>query len=481
MNIFQDDISKSYIKMSVKNNENMSQVFSISKETIDTYKGLEDNIIEDINLTSDFINYKYIFRFFNFLNRDTIDLFELFRYEIFHFKIDDICLKDLLDEIESIDNEYVSEGVYNNKLSELSSFNSNLQSIISRLDLPTNQYIKKFALNTIKISFSSIDASYEELDKQVKKNKYKYKYNLPQININILQKKGNEWISIPKPQSFFNEAKLTAIALSVRLAITQIKLKNSPSKLFVLDDLLVSLDMSNRDSFLDILLNDTTLKDYQKIILTHDRAFFEMARQKFNYVEKGDWKYFEMYVDDKGAFETPFILPHRDYFEKAEYFLLKYDYSACANYLRKESERLLKALVCHHIDLSCEETKNLQTLIDKVKTRGSLREKENIVDRVRHLVTFEEFENFINFDTDQLDTNESKRTFGTIRTELKKFNEFSTQEIEGLNETLTMLEEFKSSILNPQSHDDNKVPLYKKELEDTVQLIKKIKDKIENP
>lgn len=67
VNIFQNDISKSSIELFLKNDESDSQSFTISKDKIDSYKGLEDNIIKDVNLTSDFINYKYIFRFFNFL------------------------------------------------------------------------------------------------------------------------------------------------------------------------------------------------------------------------------------------------------------------------------------------------------------------------------------------------------------------------------------------------------------------------------
>ncbi len=292
------------------------------------------------------------------------------------------------------------------------------------------------------------------------------------IEIDFIDKK------IERYHIFLNEARLSSLAISIYFAIIKYlsnRVQGDILKLLVLDDLLISLDMSNRNMLLDIFLNDEVLKEYQKIILTHDKNFFEMAKQKFNYKQKDKWKYFEMYVNNKGEFEKPFIMPQRDYFEKAEYFFLKYDYSACANYLRKEAERLLKSLVCHHIDLSCEETKNLQLLIDRVKNRGSLREKENIVERVRELIKFNEFDNLINLDLTQLPTIESKRTIGTIRTELKRFKEFSDKEIEGLNDTLIMLEEFKSLILNPQSHDDTKVALYKKELEDAIKVIKKLR------
>lgn len=52
-----------------------------------------------------------------------------------------------------------------------------------------------------------------------------------------------------------------------------VNLHDSDLKLLVLDDLLVSLDMSNRMKVVEILLTDAALANYQKIILTHDLGF----------------------------------------------------------------------------------------------------------------------------------------------------------------------------------------------------------------
>jgi len=343
------------------------------------------------------------------------------------------------------------------------SLNSKLKAKINQQvdfinDILKNNFKSKIEIENIALDYLLFDV--ENLDKF-----FPIKYKI----------KTADEVLTNRYSKFFNEAKISSINFAFYISIIKSYAELKELKLLVLDDLLISLDMSNRDIVLGIL--EEYFSDYQIILLTHDKAFFEMAKMKLN---KKEWKQFEMYVDDKGDFEKPFILPHRDYFEKAEYFFLKHDYSACANYLRKEAERLLKALVCHHRDLSCEETKNLQTLIDKVKTKGSLKEKENIVERVRKLIEFEEFEKLIEFDLSQLPTVESKKTIGTIRTELKRFKEFSTQEIEALSETLIMLEEFKSLIFNPQSHDDMKVPLYKKELEEAKKVIEKLRDSVES-
>ena len=47
----------------------------------------------------------------------------------------------------------------------------------------------------------------------------------------------------------------------------------------MLDDLLVSLDMSNRMKVVEILLSET-FANYQKIILTHEFGFFREFRRK---------------------------------------------------------------------------------------------------------------------------------------------------------------------------------------------------------
>ena len=50
---------------------------------------------------------------------------------------------------------------------------------------------------------------------------------------------------------------MTQLALSVRFAASRVNLRDSDLRLLVLDDLLVSLDMSNRMKVVEILLSDT--------------------------------------------------------------------------------------------------------------------------------------------------------------------------------------------------------------------------------
>ena len=63
---------------------------------------------------------------------------------------------------------------------------------------------------------------------------------------------------IDRPQSFLNEAKLTAIALSIRFTILAKRPKKPEIKILALDDLLISLDMSNR---MDVLKMNQQIGD----------------------------------------------------------------------------------------------------------------------------------------------------------------------------------------------------------------------------
>lgn len=229
--------------------------------------------------------------------------------------------------------------------------------------------------------------------------------------------------------------------------------------------------MSNRDIVLEILLK--CFSDYQLIILTHDKPFFEMAKQKFNSKANNQWKYFEMYVDSSNNFEKPLILQHKTYFQKAEYYLIKHDYSVCANYLRKEAERLLKKLVCK--GLTCDEVLSLQEMINKAKSKGYIKNERQIIERVEKLVNNKEF---IKFDKAKISCKQDKTTIGEVQSELKEIKRLfgkTDDKTKDLNEILTMLEQFKSLILNPQSHDDE-IQVYKKELEDTIKIIKQLKE-----
>tara|TARA_R110000824_G_scaffold24090_1_gene85312 strand:- start:6641 stop:8161 length:1521 start_codon:yes stop_codon:yes gene_type:complete len=99
---------------------------------------------------------------------------------------------------------------------------------------------------------------------------------------------------LKQPQFFLNEAKQSALALAIylsaRLACTQTAPDDAP-KLIVLDDLLIGVDQSNRLPVLDLLMK--RFSDWQVVLLTHDRVWFDMARAHLQ--PATDWAYLELH------------------------------------------------------------------------------------------------------------------------------------------------------------------------------------------
>lgn len=155
-------------------------------------------------------------------------------------------------------------------------------------------------------------------------------------------------VEIKHPRSFFNEAKLTCIALAFRLAAVEMRYKgeDAASALFI-DDLLISLDMGRRLQVIDIILK--LRKKHQLIIFTHDRAFYDIISSKIESLKEADnWVQKEIYAQDEvlclDGIPSHFILDKEDYLVRATHYLYSCDLPACANYLRKATEHELKRL-----------------------------------------------------------------------------------------------------------------------------------------
>ena len=155
-------------------------------------------------------------------------------------------------------------------------------------------------------------------------------FDPPRIGFEI--KVGND--SLPRPHTLLNEAKLTQLALSIRFGATFARLDESPIKLLVLDDLLISLDMDNRMKVVEIILG-TTFAGYQKIILTHDSGFFEECRRSIG-GGHADWSFQRF---SKPNAETGITLKEdKSAIEKAEDYLNGQSLDEAAINIRKAAE-----------------------------------------------------------------------------------------------------------------------------------------------
>jgi energy-coupling factor transporter ATP-binding protein EcfA2 len=150
---------------------------------------------------------------------------------------------------------------------------------------------------------------------------------------------------IDEPQLFLNEAKLSAIAISIYLGLIKRHIQGIRCKILFLDDVFIGLDIANRIPLLNILKQE--FSDYQVFMTTYDRPWYEYAKSRI----EGDstWKCFELYNKrSEYGFTIPIKLEHRTshhvdlYFDKAVSHYQNGDYKASAVYLRTAFEYILK-------------------------------------------------------------------------------------------------------------------------------------------
>ena len=149
-----------------------------------------------------------------------------------------------------------------------------------------------------------------------------------------------------RPQDFLNEARLSALALSIyfagRLTCTP-AVASDVLKLLVLDDVLIGLDHANRLPVLDLLQKHFVT--WQIVLLTHDRGWFDMAR---GWLDKDAWQCVEIFEGDgSGRAPRPVVrvaanYPAIQYLAHAKHLLAEHYVEASANYARQALEAALR-------------------------------------------------------------------------------------------------------------------------------------------
>jgi energy-coupling factor transporter ATP-binding protein EcfA2 len=147
------------------------------------------------------------------------------------------------------------------------------------------------------------------------------------------------------PALVLNEARLTAIALAIYLAALKVETPDSAGKatpfprLLILDDVLIGLDMANRLPVLDLIEQEFAGDGWQVFLMTFDRAWYELAKQR---VPNSKWKFAELYAMRTGDFEKPILLEDKDHLDRALSFLAQGQVKAAAVHVRTEFELILK-------------------------------------------------------------------------------------------------------------------------------------------
>ena len=311
------------------------------------------------NASSDFINYKLLHNFYNVTHKENINLWQVFSRDIFPFfrKNENAGEKYFSQRIEELTKQVPmsSGGVKNLKIgsrpqvefvAKIDDLNNDIQIFLNEIEQNANLFLKDHFFDgkeILKLALSyDIRIDYDSVKRQ-DKSRYSIKLDL-EIWDDILK----IFKRVKRPHSFLNEALLTRIAFAVRIGALQTRLQNRNYQILCLDDLLISLDMGNRDKVIQLILNiekKTELEffdKFQKLIFTHDKAFHNLCKQRIK-LAKGDenWHFKEIYLDTDKIPQRPFIDNSTDYFEKADKHLKAFDYPASANALRQGLENII--------------------------------------------------------------------------------------------------------------------------------------------
>ena len=394
----------------------------------DGYKELPAQAISplrDMNAECVFINHKFLFNSFSFRNSQYIDLFPVFIKDILPFTFTDDGAKyisELYDEVVAgIQKRGRGRKIAPEYDDLIKKFNEEVLRVIRKINYKDAPNALSLVSNIYNNHFRdlgdrelSIELNYENnIDKIPQENKsywlrYGYRFQKTTIANNIIEepvgrkleilspvirlrikekKEDGTWGNIEKPQTQLNEAKLTAIILSIRFSL--LDLVAAPDGRFLaLDDMLISLDMSNRMKVIKYLL-DVAVPKYRLYIFTHDRLLFTSFRKYISLNKQLDkWICGGIYMHDRDnsidfnkCTPYPVFIEEKDAeLEAREYYIL-HDYPACGQRLRKWSEGIFNKLYPDSL-LKMKDARTGKTidtsLNDRINSLNDFCEKESI-------------------------------------------------------------------------------------------------------
>ena len=229
---------------------------------------------------------------------------------------------------------------------QIDTFNEGLATQLERLQTKASEILRKFGYED---TFVALDFGFQGI-------MYDHtRETLSNPGIPLKVKFFDE--DIPAHHRFLNEAKLSAIALSIYFAGFLLQ-PESDLKILALDDVLIGLDMSNRIPVLDILDEHFSEEDYQIFLTTYDKTWYEIVKQR---TDQKDWKYTEFYFSQTDEYEVPIYVEDKAYLEKAGEHLDSNDYKACAIYVRTAFEAVIKQY-CEKRDLAIKHRENSRDL-----------------------------------------------------------------------------------------------------------------------
>lgn len=441
-NIFALDTDEAFIELETIDNLNVKTIHRIDQTSANTNVAA-DTTISIANASSDFINYKLLHNFYNVTHKQEINLWEVFNRDIFPFyrvneNVGEKYFKERIDLItfdipRTIKKRAspIGDRPQTEFVDKINALNNDIINFLIDIERNANDFLKSHFFDGVDVL--KMQLSYDKLInyssiKDKKTNEYSIR-----LDVQIWDNNASNWKTIKRPHSFLNEAQLTRVAIAVRVGALMTRLQNRDYQVLCLDDMLISLDMGNRDKVIQAFLNTEKkhaldfFDKFQKLIFTHDKAFYNLCKQRIRLnLDETEWHFKEIYLDTKNTIHKPFIDNSTDYFEKALKHLKAFDYPASANALRQGLENLVFNFLPNSYRLTKERKGEELTI---------------------------------------------KKQFNDLLEALKTIHKLYKVDVNIINDLFV----YKDTLLNPLSHDNIDTPVYKEEIEKVLSLIPVLK------
>lgn len=322
-NIFTED--PGYIKLRFRSTSRLEKdTYEWSRDT----KESADELIIETSKAKGFLDYKSLLET-HYVHREseTVNLFDLLVKTLLANTVNPLTDRTLSDDWDVIQPPYPRRNAKNQIADierQIVNFNRELANRLTELSPKVSEILERFGYNIVP-NFKFQGITYNQVEKKLENHEILLEVDFFNENIR-------------SHHLFFNEAKLSAIAIAIYLSsILLLPDPKSRLRILALDDVLIGLDMSNRFPVLDIL--EEYFKDYQIFLTTYDKAWYEIAKQ---HTDQKDWKYTEFYFKATDEYEIPICREDTPYLEKAKEYLDANDYKACAVYVRTAFEAAIK-------------------------------------------------------------------------------------------------------------------------------------------
>jgi hypothetical protein len=166
------------------------------------------------------------------------------------------------------------------------------------------------------------------------------------IKLVPIKDKNDELTGITIEYTFYNERQTPPVALlseshinclGLAFFLASVRAFNKENEFFVLDDVISSFDSTHRTRFIRLLINK--FSEYQIILLTHEKDFFDIASSE---AKRKNWLITSLsWTAEKGtSFETPLV----DLRTKIEEKFKAKNIDGLGNDIRRYAERQLKQI-----------------------------------------------------------------------------------------------------------------------------------------